>query len=1156
MAGQDKIILLDRDVTNAWDGNGDPIGTTDLPSSTDPEMTQDGDMVPWRVRLEMTNTGVTGEVNYGVLKLRIDEEKTFVQSGPLLMDEDAKNNYLIEAYITQNDDTGTERESKRFRFQLGTPTLDLDEHLGVILTITLQEIQYRMKEVPSARELRFTTPFSALGTRISDFNSHQTSSVSPPVGVNISIVTNNLPNVEELQQHYIPQSPQTTQILIDNIFENLSQPNPVGGVFTDFYYDFDPVQSTLTTNLIADEIGRVDSGAILDPLSSETPDTETEQSASTDFVRYKNHVIMRGSPNGGSLPTDHSIFSSKWEHAKLRPEWDSTRVVQDRNGDNYNYLKGQTVKITYDTGISGVDKVVRYFMALRDVSTSGPNPATSTDDWEEDFTTTPEFDNTGSYEINDVVYFNPTSEYRFYRAKINIRAFTLNGFRQGKDNTDPKWGSYLKPDGRLRDPDQDPSFWEDISTAHSGGGDVVPAHSTDSFTGFETFSPWTQSVFDWEKNMIALKSGSLVGATGDTFVGAVPDWNMAKDVYDRQDITDQFESITMKWVRKVGVNDVVSSGATATELNSDEKYHGQRVIVGTTPTTEFTTDYNNQFSSGTPNNRLAEYDTNGDIWRFSRLPIENDFITNLDEGNIYYWDGSSWVIGWEIERKNTPDSGNNSAGNPSAAGAYSHPVKDIYKVKGFEGTPSHALEFRYVWDTTLLANIPTPLDNDAQKTKLARLASRGTWLWFWNPFPRLPIGETTPTKDVGDLFGGNGNTASPKTGFTTLNIYNNNSDRFQSIRGWNNGLNTEDMGKISGLSFRLKVGIFGDSVEDHNDLNFDNLSAPIIGLESIPMIFWAIDDFDRIWTKKFTLRRNNRWDLVDIEFGDLSVRNLYIPRWDELINLLGVPLSALDFLLEEREYTGVKFDWRFVRGWGVMYSGAYDDTGFYNGGIDDKRDQLEAVGSQLEHVAESVATRAHDIWTAINNAVKTGNVDSFKEIKTKSLATTPRQATIAIDDLYYKKEMVVNSNDSPLDNARTSIEFSPNQDDYINTKALARGKRERLSFFPQFWHFRSIGDTRIRVGQRFTIIGDRIPDKPDLYSDWDSGTVYSAGQKVKFNNYAWIALTSTSAGESPTTNPTKWDNLNQLSCSSVKHIIDGTGYHVEVDGRRKFTVGV
>lgn len=1140
----DRIFLIDRNAVNAWDGNGDPVGSTDLPVATNADMIGDGDLRPWRVRLEITNTGVTGEVNYGVLKLRIDENKTFIRNGPLFMDEDAKTNYLIEAYIIQTDDTGVEVESKRFRFQLGTPSIDVDKNLASIMTISLQEIQYRLKESVTSRELRFVTPSNALASRIIDFNNHQVN------GVNIISTVNNLPDIETLQQSYVPQSPQPLQILIDKIFENLSEPQVVGGVFKDFYYDFDPTISTLTVDLTADEIGRVDSGVIIDPLSSEIVGVEEEQNVNTDFVRFKNNVVLRGSPNEGTLPTDHSIYSSRWEHAKLRSEFNSSNSVTDREGNSFIYLKGQTVKMTFDTGISGVGKVVRYFEATDNVS-SVIAPSVLPTFWEEDFTTIPAHDNAGGYEENDVIYFNTGPDIRFYRAKNDIIGFTLNGFRAGKDNTDPLHGAELNVSSRLNDPDLDTTNWEDISAVHSGGGDIVTAHATTAFAGFDTFSPWTASVFDWEKNMLGLKSGSLGGVSGDRFVGLTPDWNMVKDTYDKQDITDEFETVTMKWVRKVGVNSTVASGATATQLNQDERYHGQRVVVGTAPSTEFTDDFTASGLSGTANNRIAEYDTTDNTWKFSRLPLTNEFVTNMDEGNIYYYTGSAWVIGWEFERWNTPTNG--GAGNPSAAGTYAHPVKDVYKVKGFEGTPNSAIEFRYVWDTETVVEVGSITDTDATKTKLSRLASRGSWLWFWNPFPREPVGDTSPTKDVGDLYGGNGNTPAPSTGFTTLNTFNNSTDSFQSLRGWNNGLNSEDMGKISGISMKMKVGIFSDPVAPHNDLEFRKLSLSITGMKNVPMIFWAVDDFDRVWFKKFTLRKNNEWDSVDIQFGDLSQKNLYLPRWDELINFIGIPLASLAFTLKQREYTGVQFDWRFVRGWGVMFDGAYDETGFYNAGIDSKRDQVEAVANQISNAGSDFASQAYQWWIAINNLVKSGNVEEFLHTQIKQVHTTPRQSTIAIDALHYTKELVVNSDDSTVNNARTHIEYSSNEHDYLNAKTLARGKRERLSFYPQFWHFRSVGNVKIRVGQLFTVVGDRIPDNPNQFTAWNSGSTYSVGDKVEFDGFAYRALDSTSAGESPTTTPSKWENINQLACSSVKFIIDGNGFTMELDGRRKFT---
>jgi hypothetical protein len=1156
MVYQDRVYLIDREAETAWDMNNTPIGTTDLPSSTNPLMIADGDMVPWRLRLSIDNTGANGEVNSGSLKLRIDEKGTFIRTGPKLMSEEAKEKYLIEAYIIQKDENGSDVESKRFRFQLGSPNLDTSKELGQILTISLQEIQYRLRETVSSRNLRFVTPYQALNARIIDFNSHQAGS-----GYLISVGLNNLPDVENLQQNYIPQGAKRMDALIDDIFNGLEEPQALGGLFKDFYYDFEPTASTKIINIKADEIGREDTGIILDPLSVRAIDSEQEQSVFTDFVRYKNHVIMRGSPNSGSLPLEHSIYSSKWVHSKFRNVWKVTNEAEARDGTIYNYLKGQTVRVEFNTGIPENPKIYRFFVALKNITFPPPHPTTSPTSWEEDFITIPEFSNTGQYYENDLVYFSNGPEIRFYRAKVDILAFRLNGFRRGlNDGDDPQ----LDSDKFLKDPDQDTSSWEDMSTAGIGR-DTITAHSTSSFIGYEPYSPWTQDIFVWEKNMVGLTSGSLITNNDGThrYVGLTPDWNMCKDVYEKQVSGDEFSNITFKWVRNIGINDV-SSTPTVDELDYKEKYHNQKVIVGSSPSTEFTDDFNEQFSSGSPANRLATYSVSRQVfsvslkkfvtsagWIFSEEPVNNDSVFNLDDGKIYYWNGSSWVIGWEYERIETTE-----WGNPSAVGACSHPVKDVYKTRGFEGTPNSAVEFRYVWDTNELFPFGSGGDDNDRKERLSRLASGGAWLWFWNPFPRLGISETS--HEVGDLFGSNPiDAVIPSTQFTTLNINNSDSDRFQNIRGWNNGLNSEDMGRISGISFKLKVGLFADNVDESNDLNFNYLHSPVV-VREIPMIFWCVDDFQRIWYTKFKLRMNNVWDQVNIPFGDSSIMNLYTAKWQDLSIAWGIPdLFGGDAQSLEKEYTGVRFDWEFVRGWGVMLESSYSDIGYYLGGYERTKDNIEGVGSQITNLPKDAFAQALKVFENTANFIATGNVEEYlhSDVSVNRSYTT-RQATIAIDDLYYTKELTVNSDDATVQDARTVVESKGNEDDYINLKILAKSKKARLSFYPQFWSFRGVGDVRMRVGQNFYITGSRIPDNPNQYFDWDSQDTYSVGEKVSFTDgYAYVCIVNTSTGESPTTSPEKWDNLNKLVCSNVKHIIDSTGYTMEVEGRRKFVVG-
>jgi len=1072
-----KLTLLDRTNPNRVGGE-----STDLPVSL--TGTTIGDMNPWRVRLELDNTGADGEINSGRLTLRVDELKTFISTGPILVDEDAKKKYLIEGQITQSDPAGgADLQGKIFRFQLGTPTIDVDENKAGILTITLQEIQYRIKESINARELRFVTPAEALSLRLIDFNNHQAGS---GVSLIFSGIGNKLPVAPELS--YIPQSPQTIQQLFDEIFKRLEEPQITGGVFTDFYYDFDPsTTAMLTVELKGDEIGRIDSGLVLEPLSTTVIDAAGEETIFTDLLRFKNNVVVRGNPQGGSLPTEHTKFSSNWEHMRIAREWDTANSITLRDDiTSFNYLAGQTVKRTFDTTAittddgSTIPKVIRFFEALTNVGVGGgPNQPPDQDDtnWKEHFLIYPSYDIHGRYFEGDIVYHDSIlGTVTFYVAKHPILGFTLGRFREGTQAALPDI-----PAG---------ADWTSLAP-------TVPTRDDNNFIGWIPYSPWTANIFDWEKNMGGLKSGSLpTGGATNRYVGFVPDWNMARDIYDKQDVTDQFETISIKWIQQKDVNNPIS-------LTTAEIYHGNRVLVGTAGAGDFVGQ----------SDKLAEFDGTTSTWRFSKTPIANEIVINLDDGKVWRWTGSVWAIAWEVERIDTADKG-----NPVSPAAPFHLVKDIYKTRGFDGTPSSAIEFRYAWDDTIIGSLPLPGDDAARKALLARLNSRGSWLWFWNPFPRLPHDNGTvggsDDVDIGDNFGGNGSLSGAVSGFTTLNIFNNQSDRLQNLRNWNNGLNTEDMGKISGISFRLKAGFFANFVDNTNDTLHAEILAETTGMPNVPMIFWAIDDFDRIWFKRFELRRNNRWDNVTIEFGDLSRRNLYFARWDELPDFLGIPLSGLSFVLKEKEFTGVAFDWRFVRGWGIMFAGSYDAQGFYNAGVGSWWKKLEDTANQIGETFTNVFISVKNWWEAISQP--TGTLDPDKKIP--NALRWFRQSTIAIDDLHYVKEQIANSDDAIVVNARTQIEYEPNETDYLNAKAIARAKRERLSFFPQFWTLRSIGDVRMRVGEAFTVKGDRTPNQPAQHAAWNVATSYNAGDKVSFSDRVYQARQD-NIGQQPDTNP-------------------------------------
>jgi hypothetical protein len=1168
---EDSILLLDRTQSTRTLSNEIP----------------NGDLKPWRVRLEMTNTAETGADNSGSIKLRIDELGTFIKTGPLLMEEDAKTKYLIECKIVQGANV-----SKIFRFRLGTPTIDVDQNQGAMLQIKLQELQIATKEALSSAEYRFVTPYQVMNHRINDFNSFQNAGVNLWMGNGF---VNNLPNDGNLKQHYVPSAPRSFKALFDDVFENLAREDVTGGTFTDYYYDYDVHNkddlANSATNLLTptfEEIGKIDSGVILNPLSAEAIDSEEHQSAGTDFYRYRNQVIARGAAGAGSLPPEHSIFASEWLHAKQRPEHDSSVA----------YIKGDVVKITYflDEHQSNdptsdpprektIDSqnVIRFFMAKQDVPAGSSFIPTAspmgTIYWLEDFSLYPFFDKTGHFTKGDVIVFNTNPSQngkyiRYYQAEEDIYDWSINRYRQWADDTPNQGGdgNYPAPTaagsnkgtkhlsdstGFLLEPDENNSGFRALNSLSSPENSIPDQDNrVTNFVPFKTFSPWTQNAFDWEKNLCGLKSGSLplgtsagYGGTVNRYVGMCPDWNICKDVYDKQDATDEFESVTMKWVHSIDNYPPDHANFTGGAY-SKLKYHGQRFLVGPSGADDF---------SG-HDDQIAQWDKIANKWQFSRTPKENEIINNLDDAKVYQYRSSVWTPVWQIQR----DGVGQKPDFVTHATPF-HIVKDIYKVAGFEGTPNNAIEFRYVWDTN--NNNGASMRNYHQNALDGRFGdfedknteslecrrnSRGVWMWFWNPFPRLGHSDNG-TVNLGSKFGGHGDTGGYSSGFTTLNAFNLTTDRFQSKIGWNNGLKSEDMGRISSISFKMKVGVYAQVVDTSNDARFWELDnrALVVGLAKIPMTFWAVDMFDRIWYKKFELRRNGYWDEVRIPFHDMNQANLYLPRFDELWEVFGRPLGFTNFALKQREYTGVAFDWRFVRGWGVQYDGGYDENGYYNGGYDAWWDTMIQWGEQ----AKAILYNAYARGANYNKRAGVVNDETNEEKLMPNAYAMQLQATIAMDDLHYGKELICNSDDETVQKPRTSIEHFGEVDDYITLKLQAKGRRARLSFYPQFWHMRSIGDVRMRIGQAFKVKGDRIPDMTDMtgVTVWQSNTAYDHKDKVSYGDYVYQAREDMTASiGNPEDNEDEWTNLNQLACSEVKHVIDHSGYHMEVVGRRKF----
>jgi len=497
------------------------------------------------------------------------------------------------------------------------------------------------------------------------------------------------------------------------------------------------------------------------------------------------------------------------------------------------------------------------------------------------------------------------------------------------------------------------------------------------------FSPWTNDANVWTTN----SAGHSSPPAG--FVGFALDMNLARADYDRTDVYDEFEAITFKWVTKVGVNDPSSEP-------SAEIFEGQRYIVGTSPTGDFAGQAT----------KLAQYDTSETpaVWRFSNSPIfvagsppQQDSVLDLETGQIYKWSGSAWVVAWTL----TTNSGISSP---------LHPIKSITNVTGATGVLS-AVEFEYSWDTV---------------SNVQHQASRGAWWHLLFPFPRQA--RTAPVIEVGALY------KQPILDFINLDVTP------KGLSGWNEGLDSEDLGNLRGINVKMRLSIRNDS---NNLISF---------IYDMPIIWWFIDKFDRIVYTETKIRRNGEWDTITFPAGPDAKMQLYDNRIDELTTLLGYTLP-FNFFLQEKEYTGVRFDWRNVKGMGCFYKDAYDQNFFY------KNAETDLFDNFIQHITQI----GLNLLTAFDGPLAFVVIDNAK---------------LALDELTLIKDSYVSSRDSKQPDSRQKLATVTSQGDYLDMKTIAQGVEVRDAFFPQYQTLDAYGDVRLRLGLTFVAQGTRVPNSP------------------------------------------------------------------------------
>lgn len=841
-----------------------------------------GSLIPYRVELKLTGSGIKKTRN-GLLILRSEDSTLFSTSGPILIDEATKNNYLIEARIDQDHLSAT---GELFRFELGKPILDATDK-GLFITIPLVGIEYRLLESLDSEQLDLLTPHDLFGRRITNYFNHQGSS-APLVFFNTA-GDNALPNDAILKQSQLPDGPKEVKKLLDEIIDRLANVGAGGGTFIDYFYWFeaDPV-ATKSIKIFADVFGGNSTGITMDVLNDDVG-SEQSQQTTVDNLKWKNVVIVRG-PNGShSYPPDHSKFGSDFEHSKL----------------------------------------------------SDPYSAITT---------------------------------------YNIGDFVLDGLTPFRSKIDSNTGNT---------PSSSPTQWENLLTTTRG-------------------MPWTNDLDVWYANMFGYsfdathRTQGVSGGPDGTgaFIGCFADMNLVRADYDRSDSLNYFENVSFKMVAKMNVDNPTSLA---------NLYDGLKVTVGSTPAGDFST-----FTTG----QIAEYLDNGHdtpTWENSNTPIfvnnggapddEQDAVFDMQTGKIYKWNGSAWVVAWEL------------ASNEDVP-SHLHPVKSMANVTGPTGITGSAVEFRFNVDFVA----------DPQNK-----ASR--WCGFNVIFP-FPRDEVHSSKFPFGHFYTPG----------TLDTSNLNKAHDGSDVGWNGGKLTEDLGRFRALSVKLRMGFFDVS---NNELDY---------MTDIPVIFWFVDKFDRVVYKEIKLRRNNVWDPITFNIGPQSNFILHDNRLDELYRVLGFTF-AHDIRLKEREHTGVKFDWRHVKGYGAFWSGSYDENFYYTGAEDS---WLNAFQDRIKDIEKNLFAITSILFG-------------------RSAFTILDHTKCAIDEMHFLKDAYVTSETSINTDSRQAKEIVSTDPDYLNEEQFALGFKARKQFFPRFRNFNSYGDARMRLGETFIAVGTRVPESPSTF---------------------------------------------------------------------------
>lgn len=558
-----------------------------------------------------------------------------------------------------------------------------------------------------------------------------------------------------------------------------------------------------------------------------------------------------------------------------------------------------------------------------------------------------------------------------------------------------KIGDYVKFGGQLHKANDD----------HTSGIGEEPIPDTndhwDNLSTLSTHSPLTNDTDIWLAQLDAKNEpfvqGTSGGITNDGFHrGFAVDMNICVTHYDVTSSQDPFAAISGKDVEFM----LVSSPAS---LPATEIVDGFRGIVGLSATGDFAGQ----------EEKLAEFNEfkeGGAGWEFSAAPVDGEHVHDRSKGEIFEFRNPGGGLQWDVASPTWTLASNNANSSPF------HPVTNITLVTGPDGRPNSAINWRYNWNVSQAGG--------DSRNRAGRFAGFSLKL----PIPHRAFGGLA----VGDIWKN-----------ATMDFENLSRNPDGSISDWNRGLGSENLGNLRGIACKL-------------ELDFTDISANAIdGLANLSTVWWFRDKFNHTVYTRAKVRRTGQFVTIKFDAGPNAKMQLHENRVEELYQLAIDNFSYVfpfNDHLTEKEYSGIRFNWNFVKEMGMFYEGSFDENFFYK----------NAQNAVVDHFIES-----------LREAYEKG----IQFIQGRAGNHLIIACDVKLAEFRFIKDAYVSSESGVTADARVSRTVASTQFDYQTLKDVGKGKVIRTEHYPQFTPVTSYVDVRSRFGERFKASGPRWSDE-------------------------------------------------------------------------------